>query len=286
MAAFWQPTADLGLLWWVKASGVGFVSGVLSGMFGIGGGLVTTPAIRLLLGGSALSAVATPLPVIVPTAIAGASSYVRHDLADVPAGLQLGGWGALSAVAGALLATRVGGGPLLVITAIVLAVAAFDMIRQAQQTPVAAEGSVRVVEGDAARGIPTPESLPRFRTSVPALAAAGIATGLYSGLLGLGGGFVLVPLLIRAFGFPPKRAIGTSLVAIAILAVPGTLTHLAVGNIDVPLALALSLTVIPGSLVGARVTRAASDRAVRLGFAGLLVFAAVMMAANELVFVR
>jgi uncharacterized membrane protein YfcA len=55
--------------------GVGLVAGVLSGMFGVGGGLVTTPAIRLLLGFPALIALGTPLPVILPTAVAGAASY-------------------------------------------------------------------------------------------------------------------------------------------------------------------------------------------------------------------
>ena len=83
---------------------VGLVSGVLSGAFGIGGGLVTTPAIRLLLGYPALIAVGTPLPVILPGAIAGASSYVRRGLADVRAGARHRAWsGRSGSVAGALL---------------------------------------------------------------------------------------------------------------------------------------------------------------------------------------
>jgi len=51
----------------------GFVAGVLSGAFGVGGGIVTTPAIAVLLGGTPIQAVATPLPVIFPTALAGAT---------------------------------------------------------------------------------------------------------------------------------------------------------------------------------------------------------------------
>ena len=59
---------------------IGLVAGVLSGMFGIGGALVTTPAIRLLLGRPELIAVGTPLPVIIPTAVAGALAYARRGL--------------------------------------------------------------------------------------------------------------------------------------------------------------------------------------------------------------
>jgi uncharacterized membrane protein YfcA len=107
-------------------------------------------------------------------------------------------------------------------------------------------------------------------------------TGLYSGLLGLGGGFVLVPVLTRWFGFSAKRAVGTSLVAIAVLAVPGAVTHYVLGHIDLRLALALSLTVIPGSLLGAKITAVASESFVRVGFAVLLVVAAVLLAVNEI----
>ena len=53
---------------------VGFASGILSGLFGVGGGIVTTPAVNSLLGGTAIEAVATPLPVIVPSALVGSSN--------------------------------------------------------------------------------------------------------------------------------------------------------------------------------------------------------------------
>jgi uncharacterized membrane protein YfcA len=84
---------------------VGLVSGVLAGLFGIGGGLVTTPAIRLVLGYPELVAVGTPLMVIVPTAVTGAVSYARRGSADVRAGLTVGLWGSVTAILGALVAT-------------------------------------------------------------------------------------------------------------------------------------------------------------------------------------
>jgi uncharacterized membrane protein YfcA len=91
-----------------------------------------------------------------------------------------------------------------------------------------------------------------------------------------------VPLLTRWLGFPMKRAIGTSLIAVALLAIPGSVTHGLLGSIDWRLALALSLGVVPGALLGARATQAASEKSVRLGFAGLLLVTAVSLAVNEL----
>ena len=82
---------------------------------------------------------------------------------------------------------------------------------------------------------------------------------------------MIVPALTRFCGFPLKRAIGTSLVTVAVLAVPGTVTHAALGHIDWQLAVLLSLGVVPGALLGARLARSASDSRIRLAFAGLLV---------------
>ena len=363
---------------WVKTLVVGAVSGVLSGMFGIGGGMITTPAIRLLLGGSAIAAVATPLPIIIPTAITGAVGYVRRGMADLRSGLIVGSSGALAAVVGAYATRWIGGSALMIATGVLVVYMAGDMLlagRRAGPRAHAPEGSVSASEEGpllvfdeaasaedpatacADRGpaqdewslgpahpcgerqaaacvaldsqaptddsqapacvawgsqavacstkkgsdraevrtaviAPAPATAPTPATApAPAsaeeppyasrLAMLGLGAGLYSGLLGLGGGFVIVPLLIRLFGFGTKRAIGTSLVAIAILSVPGTITHALLGHIDWRLAIALSLTVIPGAWLGARVTAAASERHVRAAFAVMLAVVGVVMFANE-----
>ena len=279
---------------WVKTLVVGAVSGVLSGMFGIGGGMITTPAIRLLLGGSAISAVATPLPIIIPTALTGALGYVRRGIADVRAGLIIGGGGAGAAVAGAWATQWIGGSALMVATGVLVVYMAFDMWlsgRRAGAHAHAPEGSVSASEegpllvSDSDGPVDAPDALSATATppqpSAVKLALLGLGAGLYSGLLGLGGGFVIVPLLMRLFGFGTKRAIGTSLVAIAILSVPGTITHTLLGHIDWRLAIALSVTVIPGAWLGARVTVAASEHHVRTAFAIMLAIVGVVMFANE-----
>ena len=270
---------------------IGFVSGVLSGMFGIGGGVVTTPALRLILGAPALIAVGTPLPVIIPSAITGAISYTRRGLADVRTGVTVGLVGSGFAVAGALLATRAGGRVVLMATAVLIVYMAADMLLQTIRPPATAKAApvapaaapVGPAASDPTDGSIVAEAAPPERgANIWGLALLGAVTGLYSGFLGLGGGFVLVPMLTRWFGFPVKRAIGTSLVAVGLLAIPGTISHYLLGNVDVHAALLLIVGVVPGALVGARITFGASDRAIRLGFAALLLVVGVTLAASEL----
>jgi uncharacterized membrane protein YfcA len=247
------------------AVGVGLAAGILSGAFGVGGGVVTTPAIRLLLGEPALIAVGTPLLVIIPTAIVGAVSYARRGLANVRAGVIIGLWGAAASVLGAWLSHLVGGSIVMIATAALILYLAFDML-----THGGTQARDRLEEpGDE-------------RRRGAGKAVLGIVTGLYSGFLGLGGGFILVPMLVRFGGYPIKRAIGTSLTTIAILAVPGSITHWRLGHVDVELALLLMIGVIPGVLIGARLTSAASEKRVRYGFSALLLFVGVVLAFNEI----
>jgi uncharacterized membrane protein YfcA len=274
---------------------VGFVSGILSGMFGIGGGIVTTPAIRLLLGYPALVAVGTPLLAILPTTLSGAWSYSRAHLVDVRAGVAIGLWGVPAAVVGALATRLVGGTVVLLLTAALIAYVAFDMLWYAWRSrdefhPSPEEGEEPVLASAGRWGADAsaldPAAGPPDTTAAPATwwrwAGLGLFTGLYSGFLGLGGGFVLVPLLDRRAHMPIKRAIGTSLVSISILAVPGIVTHWALGNIDVRLGLLLVVGSVPGALLGARITRNAQDRLVRVGFAVMLLAVGGWLAVAEI----
>ncbi len=246
---------------------VGLFSGFLSGQFGVGGGIITTPAIRLLLGRPELIAVGTPLPVIIPGAIAGAVAYARKGLADLRSGLLIGGVGAVGAVIGAFGTRITGGKTVMLATAVLIACVAVDLL-------------VHVVRRSGPEDTPL-DSVPRPPRGYQ-LALLGMSAGVYSGFLGLGGGFVIVPALVRFFGYPMKRAFGTSLIAVALLAVPGTIVHAALGHVEARLAFALAVGVVPGALLGAKVTHAAEERSARIAFALLLVVVAVLLGVREL----
>ena len=231
-----------------------------------------TPAIRLLLGAPALVAVGTPLAAIVPSTLTGAWQYARSGEADVRSAVVMGLAGCLTAVAGAAV-TRVAGGPaVLIVTAGIIAYMAVDMALQ-----VLVPGDVAGRSG----GSRSQTASARRRPRTVGLVACGAITGFYSGFLGLGGGFVLVPLLTRWMDYTMKRAVGTSLVSISILALPGLVTHALLGNIDVTIAAGLIMGVVPGAAVGARIALGTGERTLRLAFAALLVLAAAWLAISE-----
>src|SRR3954469_2410743 len=104
------------------------------------------------------------------------------------------------------------------------------------------------------------------------LAAIGTAAGVFSGLFGVGGGTVIVPLLILWFGFGERLATGTSLAAIIFIGLLGAIAQGGIyGNVHWGTGLWLSVPAVLGVLVGTAIQQRISERAVALLFAGLLV---------------
>lgn len=275
---------DAGLLRDVLTLVVGFLTGVLSGAFGVGGAVISTPGIRLL-GASALVAVGTTLPAIIPGAAAGAYRYHREGLIEWRAVAWTVPAGAVAAVGGAWLAPRVPGDGHLLQLAIagLLGWSAYRLARP--EEPAASPESQELPdleESDAEAGPvrrTRPATAPR-----PTLAfvATGVLAGGLSGLLGIGGGVVMVPAFVALGGMTLKRAIGTSLVCVGLFAIPGTITHAAEGGIDWRFALLLTVAVVPGARLGSALTMKASDHTLRLRVALFLAAIAVLYAAGEL----
>jgi uncharacterized membrane protein YfcA len=114
------------------------------------------------------------------------------------------------------------------------------------------------------------------------LGAIGLAAGLLSGLLGVGGGILMVPAFVGWVRLPIKEAVGCSLACVGILAVPGTITHALLGHIDWGFALPLCIAVVPGARVGAHLAIRSSDRALRLSVAIVLGSIAIIYGLGEL----
>jgi uncharacterized membrane protein YfcA len=107
------------------------------------------------------------------------------------------------------------------------------------------------------------------------LAAVGTAAGAFSGLFGVGGGVVMVPLLILWFGYGEREATGTSLAAIAVIAAAATAAHGAYGNVDVPKGLLIGLPAVGGVVGGTALQQRLPARWIGLGFAAFLVVSAI-----------
>ncbi len=208
----------------------GAVLGSLSGLFGVGGSSLATPLLSLL-GVPGLMAVASPLPATLPTAVMAAWPYVRQHNVRPRAAL----WSLLGAVpatvTGAMLSRLAGGDLLLVASGVVLIVVGVRVLHPVSDSSHRA-GMAR-------------------RKNRPVLVAASAGVGLFTGLLANGGGFLLVPMFLLLFGLTMPEASGTSLAAIAVLVIPTTATHWALGHINWSVAAALTLGAIPASAVTA-----------------------------------
>src|SRR5581483_11807097 len=207
----------------------GLGTGVLSGMFGVGGAIVSTPAIRAI-GAGPLAAVGSTLPSTIPSAISGAFRYRREGLLDFRVAAWTAGAGVLSSVGGALLTDVIPGHghPLMLLTAALVGFSAYRLGKPAVEPAraVAAEG-----ETDAGPGTFAPRPGER-RAEWWRLATIGVGAGLLSGLLGIGGGLVMVPAFTGWIRLQIKEALGTSLACVGVLAIPGSITHALLGHIN------------------------------------------------------
>lgn len=109
------------------------------------------------------------------------------------------------------------------------------------------------------------------------LAAIGTAAGLFSGLFGVGGGILIVPLLVLWCGFGERLATGTSLAAIVIIAAVATAAHAGYGNVHIREGLLVGVPAVAGVLIGTELQARISSRSISLVFAGLLGAVAVAM---------
>ncbi len=266
----------------------GFGAGVLSALLGIGGAVVTTPAVRAL-GATPIDAVGSTVPAILPGAIAGTIRYAREGLVDWRAALGLGLSGAVFAVLGALATTLVDARLLMVATAGLMLWSGVTVVRSApgRREATAANGPLAGVEAseteDAFADGPADEVPSRPPHHHPGLLGLlGAASGFVAGLLGVGGGIVMVPVLTGPLRAPMRTAVASSLVAVAIFSIPALVAHAALGNMDWAFAIPLMLGVVPGARVGSRITVGSSDRTVRLMFGALVLILAIVYGASEL----
>lgn len=214
----------------------GFVSGVLAGFFGIGGGLLLTPFIRIVLNRPESIALGTTLPVIIPSAIAGLIArrkrgyLVRDAFMFSSMGVVLG------TTAGALLTAYIDLKLLMIATS-------FLIIGM----------SARLLSG---RSKSRMKFLEKFKTAHrrPVLFFVGVSAGLLSGLLGLGGGLFLVPGLLVLSGLNAHEATATSLAVVLVAAVLGSVLHSELRHIDWLLAFYLGASSLAGAYLGSKLS--------------------------------
>ena len=259
----------------------GVFVGVMSGLLGVGGGTIMVPIFRLAFGMSPLASTATSLFAIIPTSISGVVAHARAKTCLPKLGLALGVGGAVMSPMGVWLASVSPGWLVICVAAIVIGFSALKMFKKTVKcapTPRAGRAGGNA-QGASAKAVPDRPVLSRKQYLQGA--CIGLIAGLASGYVGVGGGFIMVPLMLAVLDIPMSLASGTSLIAIMILAIPGVIEQGLLGNIEYLAGIAIVVGSIPGALVGARLVRVVPERQLRFIFGGFLLVAAVMLMLNE-----
>ena len=231
---------------------IGCVTGFVSAFFGIGGSSIDTPLLRTFLALPALEALATPLPLSVLTSTMALFAFRKHHLIDRRLAVLTLATGLPGMIFGSLLTGYVSGKFLMLLTAVVLFLVGIDFIVK--------DITVRSFAG---RRV---ESEPKA-WKVLVLSAA---IGSFSGLLANGGGIFFVPAFVVIYKLPVKEAIATSLVVVAIMALPGSAIQFGLGHVNIPVMLSMAVGIIPLAYFGARVDIRSRSRTILLLYGVLM----------------
>ncbi|MEK9507105.1 sulfite exporter TauE/SafE family protein [Gemmatimonadota bacterium Y43] len=225
--------------------------GAALGLLGGGGSILTVPIFVYVLGIDPKAAIAMSLGVVAVVSLFGVRSHWREGRVDLRIALAFGPVAMLGTYAGARLSVFVSGATQLALFAGVMLLAAVFMFRdRPEQAPSEGAGS-----------------LGRWLL----IAVEGLAVGVLTGLVGVGGGFLIVPTLVLLAGVPMKTAVGTSLLVIAMKSVAGFVGYLGTPGIDLAFMGWFSAAAVLGIVLGSRAVGSIPQRTLRRTFAGFLV---------------
>ncbi len=253
------------VLGYVLATVVGLSLGVMGG----GGSILTVPIFVYVLGYDPKLAIAMSLPVVGVTSLVGAWGHWKAGNVDLKAAGMFGVIAMLGAFAGAKLAVLLNGQVQLSLLAVVMVVAAVLMFRSARRTP-----SAQNTATEPSRTMPLALLIP-----------VALAVGVMTGVVGIGGGFLVVPALVILARAPMKQAVGTSLLVIAMNSASGFAGYL--GAVEVPWLFMATFTAfaVSGILAGAYLVRFISQRALKQAFSlFLIVMGSFILYKNRSVF--
>ena len=263
------------------AIGVGLGVGIVVGALGAGGGILAVPVLVFLLGMPAHSATASSLIIVLITALFSLPHHARHGNVEWKNGLVFAGVSVLGAVVGSRLSALVPAPVLLTLFGVMLVGVAIAMLRRALRTrrderaeavahgtpaerdaeepiavhddpvldqpgPDTVESADGIHHHHGERELPTTPDAP-VSPRLPLVLAAATLTGFLTGFFGVGGGFIVVPMLVIALGLAMRRASGTSLLVMVIATATSLLARL---GTDVQVDWTITLIFAAGSAVG------------------------------------
>lgn len=241
----------------------GLITGMLLGVFGSGGSIITMPALLYLLDVEPKSAIAMSLGIVAITATVTAMQHWRHGNVNLRITAIFGLFGIIGTYFGALVGVVTPVVIQLSVFALVMYAAAWKMLKpQPQRKSVGAAAVEDCPDGNC-------DDLEYGH-----IAVHGIAVGVLTGIVGVGGGFLIVPALVLLSGLSMKKAVGTSLSIVALKSFAGFAGYAGAVTIDYSLMAVFTAIAIVGSMVGSQLGHRIPADLLKRGFGGFLLLVA------------
>jgi uncharacterized membrane protein YfcA len=234
---------------------LGFGIGLSLGLLGGGGSLLTVPALVYLVGQTPQAAVTTSLAIVGANSVVGAMFHSSHGRLDWKVALAFGSAGMLVSYLSANISKLISPELLLVIFALLMIGIGLMLL------------SRRAKEDDT-----TYVAKPLWLVFT-----SGAGVGLLTGILGVGGGFLVVPALVMLVGLPVQTAVGTSLIIIAMNSIAGFLGHIRSGSLDEMVTLVFTSAGLVGTFIGMRLFRRLSPSKLQKAFAVFVIALAAFL---------
>ena len=265
--------------------GVGVLVGIVVGALGAGGGILAVPILVYALGQDPHAATMSSLVIVGLSAAVGIIHHARKGNVAWRDGLLFAAASMIGAVAGSRLSAFVPGPVLMGMFGVLLAVVAVVMLRRGLRTRRAEDAAPTVVASadrepaeaerdrsdDHARDLAPDAADPRRGPTWPRLLATATLSGLLTGFFGVGGGFIVVPMLVIALGLAMRRASGTSLLVMIIATSVSLLSRIGMPvHVDWAVTLLFAAGSMAGGALGGPLSARARPSTLTFAFAALL----------------
>jgi uncharacterized protein len=233
---------------------LGFAIGLSLGLLGGGGSILTVPALVYLIGQTPQAAVTTSLAIVGANSLLGANFHRTQGTLDWQVAVLFGSVGMLGAYLTSGISELLSPAMLMAIFSVLMLVIGLFMLTRKSQTKVSEKGQ-----------------------SLWVVIVSGILVGVLTGVLGVGGGFLIVPALVMLVGLPIQLAVGTSLVVIAMNSFAGLAGRIGYESVNVSLIMVFGLAGLAGTFTGSRLAKLLPAQKMQNIFAWFVIALAVFL---------
>ena len=268
------------LFFTLLVAAISLSAGVLGSLVGVGGGIIVVPALSLLLGVDIRHAIAASIISVIATSSGAASAYVRERITNIRLAMLLEIATAAGALTGACLAAYISGRWLFILFGVILSYTSWSML-QKKKTAAAVLPPDPMADSLRLHGSYYDRALGQEVTYRVARTKLGLAVsyvaGTVSGLLGIGGGVLKVPVMNLGMGIPIKVCTATSNFMIGVTAATSAAVYFMRGDVQPFVAAPVAVGVLLGAKLGSRLLGRLPNHVIRLAFVAVLLLSATQM---------